>query len=568
MEASKDVADGRLRRPLGPEAVSGNEGWWRAGVFYENHMPSLRDGDGDGIGDIQGLIDSLDYLADTLGITAVWLSPCFPSPMLDQGFDISNYCDIEPTFGDLGLFDQLVARAHARDVRILADYVPNHTSDQHPWFVASRSSRDDPKRHWYVWADAKPDGSLPNNWTSEAGGSVWTWDPATGQYYLHSHLKEMPDLNWRSPQVRAAMFDVLRFWLDRGVDGFRIDVAHLLMKDPLLRDNPPKDVAADNPFDVQHPDFGSQFHVHDRLHPDVHEVLRDIRSTVDEYPGKVLIGEIEAMDWADWASYFGEQLDEIHLPFAFRLIETAWTAAELTREINDLYESLPVGAWPILALGNHDRSRLATRVGAEQTRVAAMLLMTLPGTPIVFYGDELGLADQPVPRGRQRDHFAFSEGGVSRDPIRTPMPWDETPNAGFSTAEEDRLWLPVSNEWERLNVKTQLADGESLLSLYRALIGAREKSPALLRGTYRDLGCASTVAAGCLLYERRAGDLRAVVALNLTGSAQPIALPEPFRVVLSTNPDRLDEMLGDAVSLGPNEGVVLIPVEPPTGTRL
>ena len=547
--------------------MPGRGGWWREGVFYENHMPSLRDGNGDGIGDIQGLIDSLDYLAHTLGITAVWLSPCFRSPMLDQGFDISDYCDIEPTFGDLALFDQLVKQAHARGVRILADYVPNHTSDQHPWFAQSRSSRDNPKRDWYVWLDAKPDGSPPNNWTSEAGGSVWTYDTATDQYYLHSHLKEMPDLNWRNTEVRAALLDVLRFWLDRGVDGFRIDVAHLLMKDPQFRDNPIKDVPGDNPYDIQHPDFGSQLHVRDRLHPDVHEVLRVIRSTVDDYPDKVLIGEIEAMDWADWASFFGEHLDEIHLPFAFRLIETSWAAAELAREIGSLYESLPDGAWPILALGNHDRSRLATRIGTAQTRVAAMLLMTLPGAPIVFYGDELGLTDQPVPRDRQRDFFAFSEGGVSRDPIRTPMPWDVTPNAGFSAAEEDQLWLPISKDWQSLNVQTQLADPGSLLNLYGTLITARGESPALLHGGYRDLGTASSLAAGCLLYERRSGEARVLVALNITSAAPTIRLPGPCRVKLSTNAGRAGEILAGTVTLLPDEGVIVEPVEPDEETR-
>ncbi len=235
----------------------------------------------------RGWSDSLDYLAEVLRVDAIWVGPFYRSPLLDQGFDISDYYDVEPVFGSLATVDKLLAEAHARGLRVIADYVPNHTSDQHPWFVESRSSRDDPRRDWYVWADPRPDGSAPNNWVSESGGPAWELDAATGQYYLHSHLKEQPDLNWRNPQVRSAMLDVLRFWLDRGVDGVRIDVAHMLMKDPLLRDNPPNPSGEPNPWDIQHPDFTSQLHVNDRLHPDLHDVLREIRGVLDEYDDRV-----------------------------------------------------------------------------------------------------------------------------------------------------------------------------------------------------------------------------------------------------------------------------------------
>jgi alpha-glucosidase len=224
--------------------------WWREAVVYENHLPSLRDGNGDGVGDLHGLIDALDYLAGTLGVDAVWVGPFFRSPLLDQGFDVSDYTDVEPVFGDLATFDRLVEEAHARGVRIVVDYIPNHTSDQHPWFVESRSSRESPRRDWYIWADPAPGGGPPNNWTAEVGGSVWEWDEPTGQYYLHSHLPEQPDLNWRNPRVREALLDVLRFWLRRGADGVRIDVAHMLMKDPELRDNPPSPVGHTNPFEL------------------------------------------------------------------------------------------------------------------------------------------------------------------------------------------------------------------------------------------------------------------------------------------------------------------------------
>ena len=327
--------------------------WWRGPVIYENHLPSFCDGNGDGIGDLDGLVASLDYLAGTLGVSALWVGPFFRSPLLDQGFDIVDHCDVEPVFGSLDTVDRLLAEAHARGIRIIVDYVPNHTSDQHPWFLESRSSREGPKRDWYVWADT------PNNWTSEAGGSVWQWDEPTGQFYLHSHLKQQPDLNWRNPDVRRAMLDVLRFWLDRGVDGFRIDVAHMLMKDPDLRDNPPNPGGESNPYDLQHPNFASQLHVHDRMHSDLHGVLREIRKVLDEYPGdRVAIGEVEAMDWERWAEFYGPALDQLHLPFAFKLIETPWEAGALAEVAAGLDAALPDGAWPILALGNHDRPRL------------------------------------------------------------------------------------------------------------------------------------------------------------------------------------------------------------------
>jgi alpha-glucosidase len=522
--------------------------WWHRMVLYESHLPSLRDGNGDGIGDLDGLIASLDHLVD-LGADAVWVGPFFRSPLLDQGFDITDHCGVEPLFGDLATVDRLIAEAHRRGVRVIVDYVPNHTSDRHPWFVASRSSREHPKRDWYVWTD------VPNNWTSEAGGSVWEYDPGSGQHYLHSHLAEQPDLNWRNPEVRAAMLDVLRFWLDRGVDGFRIDVAHMLMKDPELRDNPPNPNGASNPYDIQHPDFASQLHVFDRMHPDLHGVLREIRALLDSYDGdRVAIGEIEAMDWDRWAAYFGAELDELQLPFAFRLIETPWDAGALADAIGGMEAALPAGAWPILALGNHDRPRLATRLGRAQARVAAVLLLTLRGTPTVLYGDELGLVDQDVPPERQRDHFGLVAGGASRDPTRTPMPWDAGPNAGFSTAPEDALWLPIAHEHATLNVEAQRTDPGSSLDLYRRLLALRAASPALRDGGYAALPVAD---GGCLHYTRAAAGERMHVALNLTDAPCRVALDEPGRVRVATRAAREGEPVAGALELAGDEAVVV-----------
>ncbi len=529
--------------------------WWRGSVVYENHLPSFRDGTGDGVGDLLGLIQALDYLAGTLGITAVWVGPFFPSPMLDQGFDVTDYCNVNPLFGDLGTFDRLVTEAHARGIAVIVDYIPNHTSDQHPWFVESRSSLHNPRRGWYIWASGKPGGLPPNNWTSEAGGSVWEPDDRTGQLYLHSHLREQPDLNWRNPDLRAAMLDVLRFWLDRGADGFRIDVAHMLMKDPELRDNPPSPDGAANPWDLQHPDFDTQLHVNDRTHPDLHGVLREMRSLVDAYPGdRVLIGEIGAMDWPDWAQFYGSDLDGLQLPFAFRLIETSWNGVALADALAGLDGALPAGTWPILALGNHDRPRLASRLGKPQARVAAMLLLTLRGTPSLFYGDELGLRDQPVPRERQRDYFGLREGGVSRDPSRTPMPWDSSPHGGFSTADEADLWLPASVDFHHDNVARQLAAPDSMLNLYRSLISLRRSSEALRAGDWT----LETADASTLAYRRRSADDHKVIALNLTDREQVVAEREAGIVVLSTLPGRSPaEFAAGPLRLAAHEGVVI-----------
>jgi alpha-glucosidase len=529
--------------------------WWREAVVYENHLPSLRDGNGDGIGDLHGLIDALDYLAGTLGVDAIWVGPFFRSPLLDQGFDVTDHTEVDPVFGDLQTFERLVDEAHARGVRIIVDYIPNHTSDQHPWFVESRASRESPRRDWYIWADPAPGGGPPNNWTAEVGGSVWEWDEATEQYYLHSHLPQQPDLNWRNPAVREAMLDVLRLWLERGADGVRIDVAHMLMKDPELRDNPPSPAGHANPFELQHPEFFAQLHVNDRAHPDVHEVLAEIRSVLDAFGDRVAIGEIEAMEWDAWAQYYGKDDDGVHLPFAFKLIETSWSAPALATTLRDLEAALPEEAWPVLALGNHDRSRLASRIGRAQARVAAMLLLTLRGTPVLLYGDELGMVDQPVPRERQRDLFGLvNDGGVSHDPARTPMPWSAAPNGGFSPAPEPDLWLPVARDYETVNVEAQLADGESMLSLYRALLALRRASPALRSGGYAQL---PTAIDDCLVYARELAGERKLIALNLGDEPRRLPIGEPGGIALSTALDRRGERVTGEVSLRPAEGVIV-----------
>jgi alpha-glucosidase len=353
--------------------------------------------------------------------------------------------------------------------------------------------------------------------------------------------------------VRKTMLDVLRFWMRRGADGIRIDVAHMLMKDPELRDNPPAPDGHTNPYDLQHPDFHSQLHVYDRRHPDTHVVLSEIRSVLEEFGERLAVGEIEAMGWGDWAEYFGSQLEGLHLPFAFKLIETPWEASALEETIAGLEASLPAGAWPILALGNHDRPRLASRIGRAQARVAAMLLLTLRGTPMFLYGDELGLVDQPVPRERQRDYFGLTGRGVSRDPTRTPMPWNAGPNGGFAPADAPDLWLPVSSEYETVNVESQLHDPGSSLNLYRRLIALRKQSPALRGGDYGSL----EVANGCLVYERRSADDRKLVALNLSSERAQVDIRDRGSIRASTHADREGDLIRRAIELRHDEGVVL-----------
>lgn len=303
--------------------------WWQTAVVYQIYPRSFQDTTGNGVGDLPGTTSRLDYVSETLGVDAIWLSPFYPSPMADFGYDVSDYTDVDPLFGSLTDFDALLAEAHDRGLKVIVDWVPNHSSDQHAWFLESRSSRDNPKRGWYTWLDAKPDGSAPNNWLSVFGGSAWEWDEATEQFYLHSFLKEQPDLNWRNPEVKAAMLDTLRFWLDRGVDGFPIDVAHFVMKDAQFRDNPP---AVDADRGVHSHEYATQQHASDQGHLNVHDLYREIRAVIGGYAERFSGGEIHLDDWSEWAGYYGAALDEIHMPFNFSLVANAMERSDLQRE--------------------------------------------------------------------------------------------------------------------------------------------------------------------------------------------------------------------------------------------
>ncbi len=527
--------------------------WWQTGVIYQIYPRSFKDSTGNGIGDLAGIIEKLDYFVEQLPIDVVWLSPFYPSPMADFGYDVSDYVDVHPLFGDLNTFDQLVTEVHSRGLKIIIDFVPNHSSDQHAWFVESRSSRDNPKRDWYVWRDAKPDGSPPNNWISVFGGSMWAWDEHTGQYYLHSFLKEQPDLNWRNPEVKEAMFDAMRFWLDRDIDGFRIDVAHHLLKDPLERDNPPVDASAV----LRHKSMGEydlQVHVHDVAHPDVHGLLREIRSLLDSYSQsrpRFAVGEIHDFNWESWATYYGEAPDELHMPFNFLTLAASWNAEAIRHVVDTMEATIPAHAWPNYVLGNHDEKRLATRYGKESVRLAAMLLLTLRGTPTLYYGDELGMEEAKIPRAQQQDPWGLRAEGLSRDGCRTPMQWSDTSFAGFTDGASS--WLPIHPNHVHANVAAQSKDAHSLLSFYKQMLLLRKASPALYGGSYQ---ADDNAPPSCFAFYRSYDSDQKYIVLNFSDESINFSLPTEAKLILSTDPQRAIKQSGNQILVNPKEGLV------------
>jgi alpha-glucosidase len=533
--------------------------WWREGVLYQIYPRSFQDSDGDGIGDLRGVISRLDHLngtPDSLGIDAIWLSPFYPSPMADFGYDVSDYCAVDPRFGTIADFDDLVQEAQARGIRVIVDLVPNHSSDQHPWFVESRSSRNNPKRDWYVWADPAPDGGPPNNWQSAfrlRQTAAWTLDPATGQYYHHSFLPEQPDLNWWNPEVREAFDEILRFWLDRGVDGFRIDVAHRMARDPELRDNPDYGLA-EGEYLVHWTEENAP---RDQDWPEVHEIHRRFRRILDGYQARMAIGEVFILDPERLMGYYGAGNDELHLAFNFAFLRAPWSAVAFREEVERFEGLLPPGAWPDYTLSNHDNPRAVSRYaldgdlerGRRRARLAALMLLTLRGTPFLYYGEEIGMADGPIPPDRVVDV-------AGRDPARTPMQWDGTPNAGFTTG---RAWLPVAAEAATVNVAAQRADPSSMLAFQRELIRIRRASPALRRGSYRTMEGLPTDVFG---YTRTDTDGSWLVLLNFGQEGRRVALPSGVRAIVrsSSAPDGsvgVGAAVSGSLELAPDEGLLI-----------
>ncbi len=531
-----------------------NELWWKHGIVYQVYPRSFQDSNGDGIGDLQGVIDRLDYLndgtPDSLGIDAIWFSPTYPSPMADFGYDVSDYCGVHPDFGDLATVDRLIGEAHKRGIRIILDFVPNHSSSQHPWFLESRSSVNSPKRDWYVWRDAKPEGSPPNNWIAVFGGPAWEWDQATQQYYLHMFLKEQPGLNWRNQDVVKAMHGVLRFWMLRGVDGFRIDVMDRILKDPQLRDNPP---ARSREFARRFGQTALQEHTQDQNWPDIIGAVREIRKVVDEYPERMTVGEVFGPPENIVRYYGGEKADGLHLAFNFpfvRVRDGRWTAQHIRRKVDDFEAALPAEAWPNYVFGNHDNDRFVSRVNAdgrghERARVAAMLLLTLRGTPFIYYGEEIGMEDAAIPEDRLQD--PARRYGRGRDPERTPMQW--TPDGGVTSADP---WLPFGDLAR--NVADQSRDAASLLTLYRRLIWFRRGSGALRFGAYAPV---EGTPPGIFAYTRTHEAERLLIVLNFTNDAIGFELAPSLPVrecVIGTD---AETDAGQHVNLAPNEGRLL-----------
>ena len=523
--------------------------WWQTGIIYQIYPRSFADSNGDGVGDLPGIIDRLDYL-EWLGVDAVWISPIYPSPMADFGYDISNYTDVHPLFGTLADVDHLLTAAHRRGIRVILDLVPNHTSDEHPWFLESRSSRENPKRDWYLWKDPAPDGGPPNNWLSNFGGSAWEWDALTEQYYYHAYLKEQPDLNWRNPLVQRAIHDVMRFWLDRGVDGFRVDVIWHLIKDEHFRPNPR------NPeYQPGQWPYRELLATYTTDRPEVHDVISGMRAVMDDYDDRLLIGEIY-LPVERLVTYYGTAGKGCHLPFNFQLIEVPWHAPTIATTIETYEAALPPHGWPNWVLGNHDKPRLKTRLGAGQARVAAMLLLTLRGTPTLYYGDEIGMEAVSIAPDMVQDPWEKNMPGLGlgRDPSRAPMQWDASLHAGFTSGLP---WLPLAADFRTINVEMERADPASLLTLYRRLIAFRHAEPALRWGSYRGMGTTDAT----LIYLREAANRQWLIALNLSSEPVTVSLDrcrKKAQVRLSTALDREGDWFHERVHLRAHEGILAL----------
>jgi alpha-glucosidase len=532
--------------------------WWQKGIIYQIYPRSFQDSDGDGIGDLPGIISRLDYLTG-LGIDAIWLSPIFPSPMADFGYDVADYVDIHPMFGSMADFDRLLAEAHKRGIKIILDFVPNHTSSEHEWFKESRSSRNNARRDWYIWRDPAADGGPPNNWLSFFGGPAWTFDETTGQYYLHQFVRQQPELNYRHPEVLPAMLDNMRFWLEKGVDGFRVDVIWLMLKDEELRDEPP------NPeWDGVDP-FGSLIHTYTHNLPGVHELIREMRRVLDEYDERMMVGEIYLPN-EDLMLYYGRNGDECHMPYNFQLIDLPWQA-DVVRKAVDAYEAvLPQGAWPNWVTGNHDQPRVASRVGRDQARIAAMLLLTLRGTPTTYYGEEIGMENVRIPPELVQDPPAVMQPEIAdligRDPERTPMQWDDSEFAGFTSAKGGP-WLPVAENYQEINAARLKEDPFSLLNLYRLLAHLRRSEAALHGGSYASLDSGKDDVFAYIRWHDGADSF--VIVLNFGKEHREIDLGEQVSgratIAISSFMDRAGRIELSSFNLAPNEGLVLRLIE-------
>ncbi len=487
--------------------------WWRDGVIYQIYPRSFSDSNGDGIGDLPGIISRLDYL-QMLGVDAIWLSPIYPSPDKDFGYDISDYENVDPQYGTLADFDKLVDQAHQREIRVILDGVFNHTSDQHPWFQESRSSKHNPFREWYYWRPPSPDGSPPNNWQSVFGGHGWEYDTSTEEFYFHLFLKEQPDLNWHNPSVPRAILNVMRFWLDRGVDGFRLDVFNAYYKNKHLPDNPPK-------FGIR--GFDRQHHIHDISQPEMMPFLSDLRNLLDAYPQRYAVGETFLETSEKTAQYVG--VNALHGAFNFDFLNQSWKADQFLRSIQVWEAALGEDRWPNYVMNNHDVPRSTTRyrmaVDDAQAKLAAMLLLTLRGTPFLYYGEEIGMRDIRLSRKEIVDPPGKKYWPIytGRDGCRSPMQWDDGDHAGFSNGKS---WLPVHPNYRSRNVKNQQDDPDSLLGFYQRMIQFRKDNPVLQYGKWTPL---AKNFRNTLSYFREDDEKTFLITLNFSPKATTTVLP-------------------------------------------
>lgn len=554
--------------------------WWKRAVFYQIYPRSFMDSNDDGIGDLPGIISRLDYLndgtPDSLGIDAIWFSPFFISPDYDYGYDVADYCDIDPRYGTLDDFDRLLAEAHKRNIMVMLDLVVNHTSHLHSWFLESRSSRDNPKRDWYIWKEGRgPGRKLPNNWRNNFFGPAWTWDNKTGQYYLHSFLKEQPDLNWQNPAVREAIGNVIRFWLDRGVDGFRLDVPHIYCKDEQFRDNPPffaRKRFKDGPLFSDRTLMANlmkllalpelQVRKYNQHQPETHEVLRQFRQIYNEYPAKTSVGEIISEDPGVIASYYGNDNDQLHMNFYFELLNCRWKAGAFRRCIDRWERFLSQGAWPAYTFNNHDVVRAISRYGGnkdgdKRARLLALMLLSLRGTPFIYYGEEIAMKEAKLPKDSLKDPLGVKWYPLhrGRDGCRTPMQWDNSRYAGFSGVEP---WLPVGPETEQRNVNVQVRDLRSQLNFVKKMIWLRKSLPALLEGSY--LSITEGVPESCFCYFRETDQQKLAVCLNFSSRRQEIKLKKAngsSSLLISTNHERKPGSIAFPLVLEADEGCLI-----------
>ena len=530
--------------------------WWKHAVFYEIYPRSFADSNNDGTGDLPGITAHLDYL-QALGIDAIWISPCFPSPQVDFGYDVSDYKNIDPQYGTLQDMDKLIAEGQKRGIKVILDFVVNHTSDQHEWFKQSASSKDNPYRDFYIWRDGKGPGQPPNNWTSAFGGASWKFDAKTNQWYYHFFYPEQPDLNWRNPKVEQAMFDTARWWFRRGVYGFRLDAVDTLFEDPALPDNPP----AEGTDAYGQP---AQQHIHDKnLMPQVHAELQRLRRVTNEFQGRVLIGETWTATPEQLAEYYGPSNNELQMPMYFNFMTVNKLSPETFRERIDAIEHNRSHGWPVYVLSNHDNIRHINRYGDGKNNVAiakmmAAMLLTLRGSPILYYGEEIAMENNdPTRREDVKDIIGRlgwpKEKG--RDGERNPMQWDDTANAGFDKSA--KTWLPVAPNYKTVNVAAEAADPDSMLNWYRKLIALRRSDPALIEGSYRALDGTN---ANVLSYAREAFGRTVVVSLNMTSAKQTVRLstevgPQRGKVLASTRKDANGNLLN--LELEPFGAVVI-----------